>query len=73
MNYRAMYKCRLCGNRYPCMGTGSKEIAYKTVVQLTALGYSLESLAPTMTAPHLCPSGSVGIADFQGWEKEERP
>lgn len=69
MEFRATYKCRLCGKTYTCTCTGSEDTAYKSVIELTALGYSTEPLAPTMTAPHLCPSGSWGIADFQGWEK----
>lgn len=69
MEYRAIYKCRLCGNKYSCTATGNKDIAYRTVVELTVLGYSTEPQAPTMTAPHPCPSGSIGVADFQGWEK----
>lgn len=71
MEYRAIYKCRLCGNKFSCTKTGNEDIVTKNVIELTSLGYSLGAMMPSMTSPHLCPSGSWGIADFQGWEKEE--
>ena len=74
MEYKAIYRCRLCGTRYPCTGTTCKDIAYKTVVELTAMGYSVEPLAPTMTAPHICQGErGVGVADFLGWELAGQP
>lgn len=69
MEFRAIYKCRLCGTKFHRTETGNAELVYKNVVELTSLGYSLTPQAPTMTTPHICPPGSYGIADFQGWEK----
>ena len=71
MEYNAIYKCRLCGKQYPCTTTGAS-IAYATVVELTAMGYSVQPQAPTLTAPHICPGDrGFGIADFQGWERKD--
>lgn len=71
MEYRSIYKCRLCGERYASGVTGNKELALRTVVELTAMGYSVEPQAPTMTEPHSCKGGGFGIADFQGWERTD--
>lgn len=71
MAYRATYKCRLCGQKFHGGSTGNEDTACKSVIELTSLGYSPDPRSPTMTAPHLCKTLSWGIADFQGWEKEE--
>lgn len=74
MEYKAIYKCRICGQKYTSGATTCKDIAYRTVVELTAMGYSVEAQAPTMTAPHICQGErGVGVADFLGWEKDTPP
>jgi hypothetical protein len=37
MEYKAIYKCRLCGERYASGATRNKELALRTAVELTAM------------------------------------
>lgn len=72
---KAMYKCRLCGEVF-CSGieTGNERLAYRLMVEMTAGLVSTDPLAPQKTRIHHCGgahAGSLGLADFQGWEEEE--
>lgn len=72
---KAMYKCRLCGEVF-CNSThtSNKKLVHRLMVELTAGLLSTEPLAPQKTEIHHCGgdhAGSLGLADFQGWEKEE--
>ncbi len=69
MEYRTIFKCRLCGEIYEGGCTGSKNIALQTVT-LACLGLPApEPQAPTMTEVHSCQDESFGMADFQGFRK----
>lgn len=69
--YTAVYKCRLCGEKFTsvCL-TGSRAKAAGIVIALAvdSIDYINEPLAPTMLYVHYCNNGGIGIADFQGWE-----
>lgn len=69
---RAVYKCRLCGRVYTSVETASRKMARTCMVYLHAGVRGVEPMAPAMTATHLCggSAGSLGLADFQGWENE---
>lgn len=72
---RAIYKCRLCGEVYHNGGYAGKEIAERLMVELNAGLVCTQPMAPTMTETHYCSgdhAGSLGIADFQGWQEEEQ-
>lgn len=74
MSYKAVYKCRLCGATYRPGATTGKEIAEKCMVGLIAGLKGIIPQASTMTEMHRCGgdhSGSLGLADFQGWEAVE--
>ena len=71
MEYKAIYKCRLCGERYESGATTNRNLALQTTVELTVMGYSVEPQAPTMTESHDCEGGGFGVADFLGWEAKE--
>lgn len=65
--YKAVYKCRLCGERYTDCITGRATavgIAYELAV---GVGTHIPQ-APTMRTVHLCKNGGIGMSDFQGWE-----
>lgn len=67
--YRAIFKCRLCG----CIYTGG--IAGRTTAAASAtcacLGDRLIPQAPRMNEIHYCENGDIGIADFQGFKQME--
>lgn len=70
-SYSAVYKCRLCGEKYTsgnCL-TGSRAKAAGIVIALAvdSIDYHDEPLAPTMQWIHYCDNGDVGTSDFQGW------
>lgn len=71
MQYNAVYKCRLCGETYTSWATGDKKVAEACMVELTMGIRGTVPLTPTLTETHDCGgdhAGSLGLADFQGWE-----
>lgn len=74
MSYKAVYKCRLCGVTYQPGTTTGKEIAEMCMVEMIVGLKGTKPQAPTMTEMHHCGgnhAGSIGLADFQGWEAHE--
>ena len=72
---RAIYKCRLCGAMYSNGATTNKKLAERCMVELNVGLVCTEPQAPTMTETHYCGgdhAGSLGLADFQGWQEEEQ-
>lgn len=71
MEYKAIYKCRLCGEVFTAGGTTEKKTAQHTLVAV-CMGYiHPDPLAPGRLDVHDCKgdrAGSLGLADFQGWE-----
>lgn len=71
--YKAIYKCRLCGKVYR-NGVETSESAALNATAMIAAGVKIhEPLAPTPMEIHRCLgnyAGRIGLADFQGWEKE---
>lgn len=64
--YYAIYKCRLCKERFENQGTSTKDVAFDVTMR-TALGLKhKDPMNPCMTEVHLCKDGSFGIADFLG-------
>ena len=71
---KAIYKCRLCGETYRTGIDTDKEAAEHCMVELVVGVRGREPMAPGMTAVHHCGgdhAGSLGLADFQGWKKED--
>lgn len=70
---KAIYKCRLCGAIYGNSIPINKTLAARSMVELNVGLVRTEPQAPTMTETHLCGgdhAGSLGLADFQGWQAE---
>lgn len=75
MSYKAVYKCRLCGEIYRNGATAGEAIAEARMIELHLgiCGTVPGSMALSMTETHHCGgphAGSLGMADFQGWEME---
>ena len=64
--YQAIYKCRLCGEKFGDCMTG-EEIAEMANVALSVVGE--RNIYKHTT--HSCKDGSYGFADFQGFKKVE--
>lgn len=69
--YRAIYKCRLCGEEFVSAITGSADIVIKNMVIMTAeCDVKQKILNPvTKLSMHSCKGGSMGMADFLGFRK----
>lgn len=75
MEYKAIYKCRLCGEIYATGAPASKKVAEACMVELNVGICGTVPAAPTATETHYCGgqhAGSMGLADFQGWKKTGR-
>lgn len=71
MEMKAVFKCRLCGERYKTGATTGPEIAEQCMVEMNAGLCSTLAGAPRKTETHHCGghrAGSLGLADFLGWE-----
>ena len=68
MEYKAFYKCRLCGEIFDDGATTGPRPAKVTAVEL-ALGIKPSyTMAPSLVWVHDCKDSSVGMADFIGWK-----
>ena len=73
MLYKAIYKCRLCGETYHNGTKTGEEIATACMAELNAGLVNTRPMAPARTETHHCGgdyAGSLGLADFHGWEAE---
>lgn len=71
--YRAIYKCRLCGEEFEDCVTG-EELAQVINIALVVLGHTQHVKIQRnlyQHATHFCKDGSFGFADFQGFKKFE--
>lgn len=71
---KAIYKCRMCGELYHNGAYAGEKVAERCMLELNVGLVSLAPMAPRMTETHYCGgahAGNLGLADFQGWEKEE--
>lgn len=68
--YRTVYKCRLCGERYYSGVTRSRKIALEHIAY-TVNEKCLNLETPLLVEPHICKNGGIGVADFQGFEEIE--
>lgn len=68
---KAVYKCRLCGERYYSGTETGPGVAERCMVELTVGICGTVAMAPRKTETHYCGGkyeGSLGLADFLGWE-----
>lgn len=69
MEYRAVFKCRLCGETYESgCATGNKIVALLSATG-ACVGKQIQPQGPILTEVHSCKNGDFGIADFQGFRK----
>lgn len=69
MEYRALFKCRLCGETYKDAMTTGKRIAESATI-LASIGKS-EVNGPSLYGVHCCKNGGFGISDFLGFDVKE--
>ena len=66
---KGYYKCRLCGTSFYNCATNRK-IASDIIIDICVHGKSKVIQAPGMIGFHSCDDGSLGIADFIGFKRE---
>ena len=73
--YRATYKCRLCGEEIQRTSTRDKEDV--EIQMKNTCAFSSEFFNPktahreARAIPHMCIDGSIGLAEFLGFRKVE--
>lgn len=70
--YKAYYKCRLCGETFPSGSTTGRARAIFHVVDLAGIGRPLDKNAPRMLTEHHCDRNGIGLADFIGWKPQSK-
>lgn len=68
---KAIYKCRLCGKNFSSIERATYNIAVHITTRLSIGLIPDVRDAPNIMKGHACNGGGIGLADFQGWEKEE--
>lgn len=73
--YQAIYKCRLCGEKFFDKKIKSRKIDDFTITNILAqkeqtVFYEKQNNVD-LHRMHNCKDGSLGFADFQGFEKTE--
>lgn len=67
---RAIFKCRLCGEKYTGCICG-KNTAFEVMVNLVSTYKGMIPQAPNLVDLHSCKNGSIGLSDFLGFENDE--
>lgn len=70
---KAVYKCRLCEERFFSGAETGPEVAERCMTEFNAGILGTVAMAPRKTETHHCGgnyAGSLGVADFLGWEAE---
>lgn len=71
--YRAIYKCRMCGGEYSTAGAG-ENIAFQSIVGITSKDFFYpkgSGIGLHRHDVHNCKDGSFGFSDFIGMRKVE--
>ena len=72
--YRAIYKCRLCGEEFENGRIENENIVDSCVMAISILG-DTQKVRTSMSLHehyvHYCKNGSMGMADFLGFRKVE--
>lgn len=72
--YRAIYKCRMCGEEFENGRTKGESIANSCVIAISVLGDTIKCKSPVNLHEHYvhnCKDGSFGFSDFIGMRKVE--
>lgn len=67
--YKAIYKCRLCGETFSCGGELAEDKAIKKISLMGAMPIPFFCKFDNGKMPHGCKNGSIGIGDLQGFGK----
>lgn len=77
MIYRALYKCRLCGEIDDSLVTDNEILVVLTMATLCVGGSLPQSCgnsnviqAPTLYSIHICKDGNHGFSDFVGYRTD---
>lgn len=70
MEFRTMYKCRLCGEIYPHSVTMDRQIALKAICSCLLDTEFKDGIKPSLCELHSCEDGNMGVADFIGVRSE---
>ena len=68
MEYRAMYKCRLCNKEFGYVGTTNEKLVMDCITAMINGTKTTQILEPKQFDFHCCEDGSFGFADFKGWK-----
>ncbi len=68
--YIAMFKCRLCGEKYEDGGILNNKDA-EEVAMSAIIGDQSDPLEIRLHDIHYCDDGSLGVADFIGIKRED--
>ena len=71
MEYRTMYKCRLCGKIFPCHITMDRQIAFKGICSCITGSEFKDGIKPEIYTIHSCEGGNMGVSDFIGIKEED--
>ena len=71
VEYRAVYKCRLCGKVFENGITGSGCVAGIAIRLTTEDNFIQSGIYGHRHITHNCEDGSFGFADYQGFKKVE--
>lgn len=72
MEYRGIYKCRLCGEEFEDCCTRSKGLALNCMIAFVLNEKAKSPIQPSQFQMHSCKDKSMGVADFQGWKAIDR-
>lgn len=73
--YRAIYKCRLCGKNFDDGTVNKQQLASNGTVAIAVNGNAdnaMKESALFRYSVHCCDDGSFGFSDFQGFKKVEK-
>ena len=71
--YRAIYKCRMCGEKYSTVGIG-ENMAFQSIVGITSKEFFYPKgcgIGLHRHDVHNCKDGFFGFSDFIGFRKVE--
>lgn len=71
VGFQAIYRCRLCGEKFNGMYTRTSDIAFDKVL-CVCTGSNFTPPPPYLYGMHLCADGSYGVGDFLGCKKIDK-
>ena len=71
MEYKTIFKCRLCGECYEGWCKCDKKHALQAA-RFACMGTLSSPETPHLIEVHNCKNGDIGIADFRGFRKVEK-